>query len=137
MPIVLSQKGLVGCRTKNQSQQNQRLGYSTSEIPCVLGLMEKSCQLLPYKVIAKKLLLILSLNLLFYDSCLYMQQRVIIFLVLANIFFLLGYVPFYYWSLSTFNTSSFSLCLDCSFFSIKMRGILAATYELDINKIVR
>jgi hypothetical protein len=44
MPIVLSQKGLVGCRTKNQSQQNQRLGYSTSEIPCVLGLMDKSVQ---------------------------------------------------------------------------------------------
>jgi hypothetical protein len=92
MPIVLLQKGLVGHRKKNQSQQNQRFGYSTSEIPCALGLMDKSgqamhrrtnqssqcivpikydCQFLPYKVIAKKASLLLSLNLLFCDSCLY------------------------------------------------------------------
>jgi hypothetical protein len=44
MPIVLSQKGLVGCRKKNQFQQNQRLDYNTSEIPYVLGLMDKSVQ---------------------------------------------------------------------------------------------
>jgi hypothetical protein len=37
-------KCLVGCRRKNQSQQNQRLGYSTSEILYVLGLMDKSVQ---------------------------------------------------------------------------------------------
>jgi hypothetical protein len=34
----------VGCRRKNQSQQNQRLGYSTSEILYVLGFMDKSVQ---------------------------------------------------------------------------------------------
>ena len=92
MPTVLSRRGLVACRMKNQSQQNQRLGCSTSEIPCVVGLMDKNgqamhrrtnqssryivpikkgCQLLPYKVIAKKASLLLSLNLLFRDSCLY------------------------------------------------------------------
>jgi hypothetical protein len=51
MPIVLSQKGLVGCRTKNQPQQNQKLGYSTSEIPCVLGLMDKSVQAMHRRII--------------------------------------------------------------------------------------
>jgi hypothetical protein len=60
MPIVLSQKGLVGCRKKNQFQQNQRLDYNTSEIPYVLGLMDKSVQAMhrrtnqssQYKIIA-------------------------------------------------------------------------------------
>jgi hypothetical protein len=40
----------VGYRRKIQSQQNQRLGYSTLGIPYVLGLMDKSVQAMHHTI---------------------------------------------------------------------------------------